>query len=112
MELDSYTFVLLKRGPRGLEFSDEELGRLQEQHLAHLRAMTEQGHLLIAGPFSEQPDESLRGFCLYRTDLEETRRLAESDPSVQAGRMAVEIMTWWTKRGSLRPEAPGDAPAS
>ena len=112
MELDSYTFVLLKRGPRALEFSNEELDRLQEQHLAHLRAMTEQGHLLVAGPFSEQPDESLRGFCLYRTDLEETRRLAESDPSVQAGRMAVDIMTWWTKRGSLRLDAPGDAPAS
>ena len=112
MELDSYTFVLLKRGPRALEFSDEELDRLQEQHLAHLRAMTEEGHLLIAGPFSEQPDESLRGFCLYCTDLEETRRLAESDPSVQAGRMAVDIMTWWTKRGSLRLDAPGDAPAS
>jgi uncharacterized protein len=112
MELDSYTFVLLKRGPRGLEFDDEELERLQEQHLAHLDAMREQGHLLIAGPFSDQPDESLRGFCLYRTDLEETRRLAESDPSVQAGRMAFDVMTWWTKRGSLRPEAPGDAPAS
>ena len=112
MELDSYTFVLLKRGPRADEFSDEELDRLQEQHLAHLRAMTEQGHLLIAGPFSDQPDESLRGFCLYGTDLEETRHLAESDPSVQAGRMAVDVMTWWTKRGSLRPEAPGDAPAS
>jgi uncharacterized protein YciI len=112
MELDSYTFVLLKRGPRAPEFSDDELERLQAQHLAHLRAMTEQGHLLIAGPFSEQPDESLRGFCLYRTDLEETRRLAEADPSVQAGRMAVDVMTWWTKRGSLRLEAPGDAPAS
>ena len=112
MELDSYTFVLLKRGPRADEFSDEELERLQEQHLAHLGAMGEQGHMLIAGPFSDQPDESLRGFCLYRTDLEETRRLAESDPSVQAGRMAVDVMTWWTKRGSLRPEAPGEAPAS
>jgi uncharacterized protein len=112
MELDSYTFVLLKRGPRAFEFSDEELERLQEQHLAHLDGMREQGHLLIAGPFPDQPDESLRGFCLYRTDLEETRHLAESDPSVQAGRMAVDVMTWWTKRGSLRPEAPGDAPAS
>jgi len=30
MELDSYTFVLLKPGPRALEFSDEELERLQE----------------------------------------------------------------------------------
>ena len=45
--------------------------------------MTEQGHLVLAGPFSDQPDETLRGFCLYRTDLEETRRLAEADPSVQ-----------------------------
>jgi uncharacterized protein YciI len=101
MELESYSFVLLKRGPRALEFSEQELERLQEQHLGHLNAMHEQGSLVLAGPFSEQPDESVRGFCLYRTNLEETRRLAESDPSVQAGRMAVDVMTWWTKRGSL-----------
>jgi len=101
MELDSYSFVLLKRGPRAAEFSDDELEVLQAQHLAHLQAMTEQGHLVLAGPFSDQPDDTLRGFCLYRTDLEETRRLAESDPSVQAGRMAVDVMGWWTKRGSL-----------
>jgi len=101
MELDSYTFVLLKRGPRAAEFSDEELDRLQEQHLAHLAAMTEQGHLVLAGPFSDQPDETLRGFCLYRTDVEETRRLTGLDPSVRAGRMAVDVMRWWTKKGSL-----------
>jgi uncharacterized protein YciI len=101
MELDGYSFVLLKRGLRVLEFSDDELDRLQEQHLAHLDAMKEQGHLLVAGPFTDQPDDSLRGFCLYRTSVEETRRLAESDPSVRAGRMAVEVMGWWTKRGSL-----------
>ena len=101
MELDSYSFVLLKRGPRAAEFSDDELEVLQAQHLAHLQAMTEQGHLVLAGPFSDQPDDTLRGFCLYRTDLEETRRLAESDPSVRAGRMAVDVMSWWTKRGSL-----------
>jgi uncharacterized protein YciI len=101
MELESYSFVLLKRGPRASEFSDEELDRLQEQHLAHLAAMKQQGHLVLAGPFSEQTDETLRGFCLYRTDVEETRRLAASDPSVQAGRMAVDVMGWWTKPGSL-----------
>jgi len=101
MDLESYGFVLLKRGPRADEFSDDELSRLQEQHLAHLAAMSDLGALVLAGPFSDQPDEAVRGFCLYRTDLEETRRLAESDPSVQAGRMAVDVMTWWTKRGSL-----------
>lgn len=101
MELDSYSFVLLKRGPRAAEFSDDDLEVLQAQHLGHLEAMTEQGHLVLAGPFSDQPDETLRGFCLYRTDLEETRRLAESDPSVRAGRMAVDVMGWWTQKGSL-----------
>jgi uncharacterized protein YciI len=101
MELAGYSFVLLKRGPRASEFSNDELGVLQEQHLAHLAAMHEQGHLVVAGPFSDQPDETLRGFCLYRTDLEETRRLAESDPSVQAGRMAVDVMAWWTAPGTL-----------
>jgi len=101
MELESYSFVLLKRGPRASEFSDQELDRLQAQHLAHLAAMHEQGHMLLAGPFSDQADETLRGFCLYGTSVDETRRLAESDPSVQAGRMAVDVMGWWTKRGSL-----------
>jgi uncharacterized protein YciI len=101
MELDGYSFVLLKRGPRAAEFSDDELDLLQEQHLAFLDAMREQGYLLVAGPFSDQPEETLRGFCLYRTDVVETRRLAESDPSVQAGRMAVDVMGWWTRRGSL-----------
>jgi uncharacterized protein YciI len=100
-ELDVYSFVLLRRGPRALELSDEELDRLQEQHLAHLDAMKEAGHLVLAGPFSDQPDETWRGFCLYKTSVEETRRLAESDPSVRAGRMAVDVMGWWTKRGSL-----------
>lgn len=101
MELESYSFVLLKRGPRAFEFSDDELERLQEQHLAHLDAMHKQGVLVLSGPFSDQPDDSWRGFCLYKTGVEETRRLAESDPSVQAGRMAVDVMGWLTKPGVL-----------
>jgi hypothetical protein len=37
-----------------------------------------------------------------RTGLEETRRLAEEDPSVQAGRMAIEAITWLTPKGELK----------
>ena len=70
--------------------------------------------LLVAGPFSDQRDETLRGLCLYRTGLDETRRLAEQDPSVQARRLAVDVMTLWTPKGALAfplagraaPEAP------
>ena len=102
MEFDTYTLVILRRGDRAGEFSDEELDRLQEAHLAHLAAMEEQGHLLVAGPFRDQPDDALRGMCLYRTPLGEARLLAESDPSVQAGRMRVEALTWLTRKGALR----------
>jgi uncharacterized protein len=101
MEFDTYSLVLLRRGPRAHEYAEEELERLQAQHLAHLDAMRERGVLLVAGPFRDQEDESFRGICVYCTGLAETRGLAEADPSVEAGRMRVDVMTWLTKRGAL-----------
>jgi uncharacterized protein YciI len=101
MELESYTFVLLRSGPRADQFSEEELERLQDAHLTHLDAMRRRGALLLAGPFREQPDESLRGFAIYATGVEETRTLVEADPSIQAGRMEADVMIWLTKRGSV-----------
>jgi uncharacterized protein len=94
LNLDSVTLVLLRRGPRATEFTEAELDALQERHLAYLDEMRRRGHMAAAGPFSDQPDESLRGICLYVTDLEETRRLAEGDPSVRAGRLTVDVMRW------------------
>lgn len=101
MEFDRYTLVLLRRGPRAHEYAGEQLAALQARHLAHLDAMRERGALLVAGPFDGQADETKRGICIYGTDLDETRRLAEQDPSVEAGRMSVEVMTWLTQCGAL-----------
>lgn len=84
-----------------MAYSDEELDRLQEAHLAHLEAMSTRGALLVAGPFGEQPDKTLRGFCLYATGTDETRDLVAADPAVVAGRLAADVMTWSTKRGAL-----------
>jgi uncharacterized protein len=106
VELERYSFVLLRRGPRAHEFSEEELEHLQAAHLEHLAEMGRCGAMAIAGPFSEQPDETLRGFCLYTVELGEARALAESDPSVRAGRMAVDVFNWWTQQGAIEfPEA-------
>jgi uncharacterized protein YciI len=101
VELDTYTFVLLRRGPRAHEFSDEELEEIQAGHLAFLDRMRAEGHLLLAGPFRDQDDETKRGLCVYRTGLEETRRLTEGDPAIQVGRMRVEAMTWLAPKGAL-----------
>ena len=101
MELDTYTFVLLRRGPRADDYSDERLDELQVAHLAFLAEMRERGHLVLVGPFRDQDDETKRGLAIYRTGLHGTRRLTEQDPSVQAGRISIEAMTWLTPKGAL-----------
>jgi uncharacterized protein len=101
MELESYAFVLLRRPAGAPSYPDEELERIQEQHLAHLAALAAAGKLVGAGPFSDQADESLRGLVFYATSVEEARELAEHDPAVRAGRLAAEVMTWWTEKGSV-----------
>lgn len=101
MELDAYTFVLLRRGPRAADYTDEELEEIQAGHLAFLDEMRDQGHLLLSGPFRDQEDETKRGFCVYRTGVEQTRALTEQDPAIKAGRLNVEVMTWLTRKGAL-----------
>lgn len=102
MEFDTYQLVLLKRPAAPTEMPDEEIQRIQAAHLAHMTRMAKEGKLVTAGPFGDQEDESLRGLALYRVgSIEEARRLAEADPAVQAGRLEVEVLTWYTEKGSL-----------
>jgi uncharacterized protein YciI len=84
------------------EIDDETAERLQAQHLGHLAAMKEAGHLKVAGPLDDQPDESWRGISVYQVgSLEEARRLAELDPAVRAGSLTVDVMSWHTRKGAL-----------
>jgi uncharacterized protein YciI len=98
---DTYSLVLLVTPPDPPQLDDDAAAELQRAHLGHLTALGEAGHLLVAGPLSDQPDERLRGICLFRVGLDEARQLMEQDPAVQAGRLAVETMTWWTMEGAL-----------
>jgi uncharacterized protein len=99
-EFDRYTFVLLRRPSDAPDLPEAELDRLQEEHLAHLAALRAEG-LLVAGPFREQEDESLRGMCLFRRPAGEVRRLMADDPAVRAGRMRADVFTWLTPKGTL-----------
>jgi len=111
-EVESYQLVLLKRPARPTDHPEEKLAEIQGAHLAHLTRLGEEGKIVIAGPFSDQEDESLRGLALYRVgSLEEARRLAEADPAVQAGRLEVEAVTWWVEKGYMTfPKAPPAEP--
>jgi len=102
IELDRFELVIFRRPHARAEIPDEQAEQIQSAHLAHLAAMHDAGHMRVAGPFDEQPDEAMRGMCIYRTgSIERTRELAQSDPAVIAGRLAVDVMYWYCPRGQF-----------
>ena len=101
VELERYTFVLLRRPPDAPDYPEERLNEIQREHLAHLGELHRRGVLLLSGPFGDQPDASLRGLCVLTTGIEETRELMANDPAVRAGRLVADVMSWWTAAGSL-----------
>jgi uncharacterized protein YciI len=107
MKLDAYTVVFLRRPSDAPAMPDEELEALQQKHLAFNAGLRESGQIVTNGPLIGQPDMSLRGISIYRTSVDEARRLAQQDPSVRAGRLVIEVCTWLMPVGLL-----GDHPAS
>jgi uncharacterized protein len=98
MEFDQLTVTLLVLRPDAPKLDEEAAAALQDAHMAHIAELHESGHLLAAGPLS---DEKFRGLSILRVDVEEARRLRESDPAVQAGRYSVEAMPWTVPAGAM-----------
>jgi uncharacterized protein YciI len=111
-ELERFELVLLKRPKDPAELPDAEIERIQSLHLVHLSAMAAAGHLVVAGPFDQQPDESLRGMCLYQTgSIDRARALAEDDPAVRARRLEVDVMYFYCEKDVVkRPPRAGETP--
>ena len=102
MDLEAFELVLLRRPADAPDYPDEELERIQREHLAFHAGLREAGHVVTNGPVDGPPDPALRGLAFYRTgSLERSRQLAEADPAVRAGRLSVEIMTWYCPPGTM-----------
>jgi uncharacterized protein YciI len=103
---DVYTLVLLRRPANAPEIPDTELDALQAQHLAYRAQLRREGVIVANGPFGEQSDVAMRGLSIFACDINEAKRLSDGDPSVQAGRLAYDVMEWWVAADSLAfPEA-------
>lgn len=108
-EFQVYTVCLLRRPKDAPQLTEEWLHELQAQHLAYRASLRERGVLVANGPFREQTDVSLRGLSIFTTGLEETARLNDGDPMVQAGWLGYDLMEWWVGADTLAfPQSDGE----
>src|SRR2546428_3381522 len=98
LEFDHYTIALLILRPDAPQLDEEAAAALQDAHMAHLADLHEAGHLLAAGPLS---DEKFRGLSILNVEPERARELKERDPAVQAGRFSVKVMPWLVPGGAI-----------
>jgi len=97
--MKQYFFVLLRRGPDHSQ-TKAEAEKIQEGHMAHIRATAESGQLQIAGPFDDE-DGDWRGILIYDVKtLGEAKALCDADPAVKAGRLVCDIRGWWAQQGA------------
>lgn len=88
-----YVMAFLKRGPNRSQDSITA-ANLQKAHLQNITRMANEGKLVLAGPFMDDGD--IRGIYIFNVaTVEEARALTETDPSVQAGRLTMELHPWY-----------------
>lgn len=94
-----YQMGFLTRGEKWTPEVSDATRELQQAHLANIRRLADEGSLLIAGPFvhdDSDDDQSLRGIFIFDVPTrEDALRLSQSDPAVQAGRLAIRIVPWY-----------------
>lgn len=92
--MKTYVMALLKPGPNR-DQDTETAQQLQQAHLANIRTLAENGHLVLAGPFMPN-DQDLQGIYIFDVNtIEEARKLTETDPAIQAGRLRMELIPWY-----------------
>ncbi len=88
-----YVLAFLKRGPNQ-DLDSAKAAELQMAHLKNIMAMAQQGKLVVAGPFFGNDD--LRGIYIFNvSSIEEAEALTNSDPAIQAGRLAMDLREWY-----------------
>jgi uncharacterized protein YciI len=92
--------ALLTRGTKWTPEKTPATAELQKAHLANIGRLAEMKKLVVAGPFGD--DGVLRGIFVFKVaSLDEARALTETDPAVQAGRLAIDLHPWLVPEGVL-----------
>lgn len=90
----------LTRGSKWTPEKTPATEELQKAHLANIGRLADLKKLVVAGPFGD--NGLLRGIFVFKVaSLAEAKQLAETDPAVQAGRLAIDMHPWLVPEGIL-----------
>ena len=96
----SYVLVILKSGPRRVP-EGEARKAMFAGHFANIQRLSDAGKLALAGPFTDDPDGWRGLFILAVDDIEEARRLTQTDPVIQEGEMVAEYHRWYGSAATM-----------
>jgi uncharacterized protein YciI len=100
--LATYQFGLLRKGPAWTAKRTPATDSIQAGHMANIHRMWEEGLLVAAGPILEGGE--LRGVFIFRADsAAQVRGLAARDPAIRAGRLVLDLHTWFAPPGIGEP---------
>jgi uncharacterized protein YciI len=88
-----FVLVVLKTGPTPMP-AGKERDEMFKGHFANINRLAAEGKLVIAGPFDGV--NGWRGlFVLAVTDIEEAKRLTQTDPVISSGEMFAEFHKYY-----------------
>jgi uncharacterized protein YciI len=100
VKLTTVYLALLTRGPKWTPEKTPATEELQKAHIANIVRLAGLKKLVVAGPFGDNGE--LRGIFVFKvSSIEEARALTETDPAVQAGRLAIDLRPWMVPEGVL-----------
>jgi uncharacterized protein len=92
--MKTYVMAFLKRGPEAEKYSAEERAEIQKGHMKNIQELSNEGKLILAGPFIKSED--IRGIFLFDVaTLEEAEELTSRDPAIKAGVLRMDLVQWY-----------------
>jgi len=100
IKLTTAYLALLVRGAKWTPEVTPATQEIQKGHMANIYRLAQMKKLVVAGPFGD--NGQLRGIFVFRVaSIDEARALTETDPAVQAGRLAIDLHPWLVPEGVL-----------
>lgn len=95
----SYVLVVLKTGPNKMPAGPER-DAMFKGHFANMKKLSEEGKLVLAGPFDGT--DGWRGMFVFAVkDIDEAKRLAATDPVLMSGEMVAEYRKYYGSAGLM-----------